>query len=117
MKKVLPALVLTALLVAPVIAESKGGPPTEVPKIAEDPQALINLLKKIGNWLFAILLAVAVVMLVVSGFLFVTAAGTPEKIEKARTILIYALIGVAIALAARGLVAVVVGILGGKMIG
>ena len=74
-------------------------------------QDLIDLIVTIGNWIFAGVLAIAAVFLIVAGFMFVTGGGSPEQVNKARTMLINALIGVAIALGARGLVAVVESIL------
>ena len=60
---------------------------------------------RIGGYISTLLFAVAGVMLIIAGFMWVTAAGNPENTIKARTMLINALIGVAIALAARGGVA------------
>ncbi|MFA5767047.1 MAG: hypothetical protein WC919_03935 [Candidatus Paceibacterota bacterium] len=108
MKQVLSALVLAGMLapVAVVLAQP------EAPTLIGGGEDLINLINRIGNWIFALVLAVAAVFLIVAGFLFVTAGGNPENVNKARGMLINALIGVAIALGARGLVAVVASVLG-----
>ena len=82
------------------------------PVIVSSGSDLIGLINTIGNWIFAVLLAVAALFLIIAGFMFVTAAGNPETVTKARGMLINALIGVAVALGARGLVAVVSSILG-----
>ena len=68
---------------------------------------LIELIETIGNWIFAALLGVAAIFLVVAGFMFVTAGGNPEQATKARQMLINALIGVAIALGAKGMITVI----------
>ena len=70
-------------------------------------QDIINLIDKIGRWVFTALLAVAAIFLVIAGFMWVTAGGNPEQTTKARQMLINALIGMAIALAAQGLITII----------
>ena len=77
----------------------------------KDPGGLIDLVNKIGNWIFAALLALAGIFLIVAGFFFVTAGGNVENTTKANKMLINALIGVAIGLGAKGLIAVVTGLI------
>lgn len=108
MKKILPALILAGYLLTPGLVFAQQEPP----QIIETPEDLINLIERIGNWIFTALLAVAVVFLIMAGFYFVTAGGDPESVNKARRMVISALIGVAIALLARGLVAVIGALLG-----
>lgn len=98
MKKVLSSLILTALLVLPVIALAEETAPNVDVMVA---------LERIANWLFAILLVVAVIYLIWSAYYFVTAAGSAEKVEKGKQGIMWALLGVAVALVARGLVALV----------
>jgi len=64
-------------------------------------------LEQISTWVFNILLVIAGIFLIVAGYFFVTGGGEPEKVTKARQMLINALIGVAIAVAAKGLVMLV----------
>lgn len=114
MKKILPTLFLTSLLAMPVLVAAVGEAPGEgAPEIVRSAAELIALIERIGDWIFGLLLVIAAIMLVVSGFFFITAAGSAEKVGTARTMLINALIGVAVALAAKGLVMVVRSILGG----
>ncbi len=54
--------------------------------------------------MFTILLVVAAIFIIIAAFYFVTAAGNPETISKARNFVLYALIGVMVAAMARGLV-------------
>lgn len=112
MKRFLPALVLASLLVIPVVGLANDTGLQEAPEGPQTGGELVLLIEKIGNWAFTILLVVAVVFLIIAGFWFVTAQGDPEKINKARQMLINALIGIAIALLAKGLVAVIGSILG-----
>jgi hypothetical protein len=62
-----------------------------------------EILDRALNWFFGIALSVAAIMLVYAGFTYVTASGNEEKIKTATKTLIFALIGVAIALLAKGL--------------
>lgn len=61
----------------------------------------------VASWVFAIFVAISVIFIVVSAFEFVTAQGDPTKITKARMSLIYAVIGIAIALLAVGIPTVI----------
>jgi len=56
------------------------------------------------NWLMGILGILAIVMLVVAGVLYLTAAGDDKKTETAKNIIMYVVIGVAVALTAYTIV-------------
>ncbi len=62
---------------------------------------LLNTIYTVTNWVFYILTIVAVLMIVFGGFTYITAAGDPAKAGKGKTILTYAIIGLAIALIAK----------------
>ena len=78
-------------------------PPATMPEIPEINVNIWEILDRALNWFFGIALVVAAIMLVYAGFNYVTAGGNDEKIKTATKTLIFALIGVAIALLARGL--------------
>ena len=71
----------------------------------------MQVFAKVITWVFGVLLVIVVIMVLVAGYMFVTGGGNPEQIGKARTILMYALFGLAVAVLARGLVAFVLKIL------
>lgn len=56
---------------------------------------------------FAIAAAVAVLMIVIAGFRMVTAQGNSQETAKARSTMIYAIVGLLIALTAQAIVALV----------
>lgn len=56
--------------------------------------------------------ALGVIMLIISGILFVTSGGSPEKVSKARAALTYAIAGIVIALAAEAIVGTIKYIIG-----
>jgi len=107
MKKILSAIILTSLLVVllvpAVVLALKDIPQTSI----DTPGELVGLINTIGTWVFSALLAVVVIMLVLSGFYWLTAGGNAEQTKKARQMLTNALIGLAIALGARGLTAII----------
>ena len=70
-----------------------------------------KLLPNILGWVFGAFMVITALMLIVAGYMFVTGGGNPEAIGKAKNMLVYALVGLAIALAARGLMALVNAIL------
>ncbi len=90
MKKVLSTLILTALLLSvPLVT------------LAQDIDPEVAL-ERIFNWLFGIAITLAAVCILLAAFYFITAAGNPEQANKGRQWLLYAVVGVVIALVARG---------------
>lgn len=73
-------------------------PPTPI----TTPNDIVNLIEKVAGWLFAIILALAVVFLLIAAFLYLTALGDQTKIGKAKTILSYAIWALVIAVIAGG---------------
>ena len=131
MKKVITGLMLTGMLVLPtaaIFAACSGYDTEPLCRAAncmwnpDDNKCygvevggvsdIIRIINTIGNWIFAIALAVAAIFILVAAFFFITSGGNPETATKAKGMLVNALIGVALALAARGLVAVLKSILG-----
>ena len=135
MKKIISALILLSFLAVPVIGlaacSSYTTPTTCLEKAEEEgcywvrdvndatgitgecksggvsKSDVMRTLQNIINWLFVILLVVAVIFIVIGGLMYVTAQGDPEKVKKASQYVLYALIGVIVALLARGLVTLV----------
>jgi len=98
MKKVLLSIILFSLLFVPVLVLAQG--PQTPPGNIDLWEALASL----RDYLFGVLLIVAVIFLVIAGFYFLTAQGDVEKFAKARRFVLYALIGVGVAVASRALV-------------
>ena len=75
------------------------------PPITAPTTPVVTILINIRNWLYGILVfAVAPIALIIAGYYFITAAGDAEKINKARMFVLYAIIGVLVAVMARGIV-------------
>ena len=56
--------------------------------------------------------SLSVIMIIVAGILYLTSAGSPEKIKTAKTALIYAVIGIVIAIAASAIAGIITRIIG-----
>ena len=109
MKKIVLGLAIASLVLTPVAVTTIGLiAPSDA--FAEQPGKVIpnaDIVKSLGNiadWIFYILIGVAVLFIVIAGLEYVTAAGDPEKIKLAGQKVLYALIGVIVASLAKGLV-------------
>lgn len=58
--------------------------------------------------IFGVLGAVSLLMIVISGFRYVTSAGDPQRMAQAKNAIIYALVGLAVALSGFSIVTFVV---------
>ncbi|MEA3452745.1 MAG: hypothetical protein U9Q96_00135 [Patescibacteria group bacterium] len=67
----------------------------------------LMVIPNVIDWIFGFLIVVVTGTLILSGYLFMISIGNPEGITKARRWLVYSLVGLAIAVVSRGLVAVV----------
>ena len=128
MKKVLTGLILTLLLAGLIVpalvsaqvpevctvgkkaAGTEGLCTTTPGTVAEGAEinvelfpmcCLINTIYTVTDWVFYVLVVIVALMIVFGGFYFVTAAGDPERATKGRQFIIYALIGLVVALLAR----------------
>jgi len=64
---------------------------------------LANIISGVGT----VLATLGTIMIIVAGILYLTSAGSPEKIGTAKKALIYAIVGIAIGLAAGAIVEVI----------
>ena len=99
MKKVISLLVLGAVLM-PLLAgaaEIKIDNPLGYDDFDE-------LIKRIIIFTRQVATAVAPIMIIVAGFFFITSAGDPEKINTAKRLLLWTLIGFGVILLAEGMI-------------
>ncbi|MDO8524564.1 MAG: pilin [bacterium] len=73
---------------------------------------MLNVVYSVTNWVFFLLTILAVLMIIYGGFVYITAAGDPAKATTAKSILTFAVIGLAIALLAKFIPSLVGFILG-----
>lgn len=77
------------------------------------PRTLEELSDKIGGFIFAISIPVAVILIIVSGLMMLTSAGNVTRVNKAKTILWYTILGLAIIFIGKGFITLIQSILGG----
>jgi hypothetical protein len=106
MKKI---LLISLLLSLPIIVSAvEFQNPLEYETLGE-------LIDAIIEFIFNIAVVVAPLMIIVGAFYLITAGGDPKKIGIGKNIIIYTLIGLAIILLARGLIAMIESIIGVKI--
>jgi len=81
--------------------------PINYDTIAELVEAIINYV-----WLLGIVAAPLVI--IIGGFMLLTSGGNPTKLEQAKKVMLYGVIGFAIILTVKGLIALIKGVLGVK---
>jgi len=75
---------------------------------------LTTTLNQVANYVVGILIVVAIFYILWAAYDFVTSSGSEEKVNGARRKIMYAAIGVIVALLAKGIVALVIGAGGAK---
>jgi hypothetical protein len=136
MKKILSALVLLsflAVLAVPAMV-SANGPATEC-TLAHDITdvdsacvksatvnetatafwgmcCLLDAIYTVTDWIFIILMSVVGIMVLFGAFTLLTAAGAPEKVSSGRNYIIYAMVGMVVALLAKAIPAIVRAVMG-----
>ncbi len=99
-KKLVTLFILTTLLVLPIVAFA-----TLFPDLNLDPKGSFDITAVINNILLGLVWpifgAIAILMFIFAGFLFLTANGDPTKISSAKKALMWGIIGTAVALLAE----------------
>jgi magnesium-transporting ATPase (P-type) len=98
-------VLIAGLFVAPVMVSAwdiSSKEPTDY-KASE----AMAILPRVIDWIFGFLIAIVTLMIIISGYMFVTGGGNPDTIGKARNMLMYALVGLAVAVLSKGLIAIV----------
>ncbi len=109
MKKILLSLLLGLLIImsaGTVVAATETLPTTSELEISSFSD-IIDTLEKLTDWFYATLLVAAAFYLVWGGFDFIFSGGVEEKVKSGRQKIQYALIGVAVAVVANGLMNIV----------
>ena len=127
MKKILPVLILFAL-VLPVVVFAQGTLPegctiagdlsdidpacfegafvSETVTDAWGACCAVNTIVRIADFIFIVLVFLAVIFFLLGAFTLITGAGAPEKVASGRSYILYAVFGLAAALLARAVPAI-----------
>ena len=84
----------------------------KIPTTVKTGKEFIDLLNNLVNWIFVVVLIGAVVFVVLAGWQFISGGGEPQAVSQARNKLLYAAVGIAVAVLAKGIVAAVRNIIG-----
>jgi len=107
MRKLAIKIAVAISALTPTVALAQTPLPTPV----TDPQDFVDLLGTISQWMFSIFIALAVVFLLYAAFLYLTAGGNESTVGRAKTVLIYAVIAIVVAVLAGGVFPLIEGIL------
>lgn len=112
MVSVLAVLALPVMAAVPVPVGP--GPGYELPATppASTGDELIDLVEVLLNWLFAVFIILAAIFIILAALQFVTAGGDSAKVGEARQKLIWASIGIMVALSSKGLISIIKNITG-----
>ena len=113
MKKVIPVLVL-ALLILPLLGAAQVN--NAVNNYPDAMDTICTILETIQNIILAIGLGLAVIFLIIGGIQYLTAGGNAEKADGAKKLIINAIIGIVIILAAAFILSLIQGFLVGAEI-
>jgi hypothetical protein len=113
LKYILPLLVISFLLVAPAAMAIQQ--PTEVNATVNEPEGMANFgnvgvdsitmaVLNVRNWFAGIVLIIAVGVILVGAFLYMTSGGDATKTKTARGWIVGGIIGVVVAAFAYGIV-------------
>lgn len=112
------ALALPALALAQGVPQPGGFTGSNVPQSGvQNLSGVLSSLCAIFGWAFIGLLVLAGIFIIFAGFKYLTAAGDPEKVKGAGTMLMYTAIAIAVALLARAVPLVVASFLGTSVAG
>src|SRR3989344_1864640 len=103
-------IVKTSLLLSgltPAVAFGQSDQSDQAPNLPVNPitdfSGLIGVIDKIAQWMFGILMALSTVFILYAAFLYIISQGSEDRIKTAKTILIYAVVGLIVAVLAGGI--------------
>ena len=62
---------------------------------------LVNTITYITNWIFYLLMIAVVLMFIIAGVMYLTAGAKPDNAKKAKSMMLYAILGLVVALVAK----------------
>lgn len=116
MKYFIVLSLLAIIILTPALASAAGGlkgvPEASNTILANGPNGVLRLINTITNWLFTILLMLAVVFIILAAYKYLLSGGG-EEVGAAHKMIIYAAVAIAVAFLAKGIVFVVEQLVGG----
>ncbi len=112
MKKFSKAALITAAILLPVLAMAQGATGIQEVKPLAGDTPIAGLMTKVANWATGLLIALSTLFIIFAAFLYVTAGADPGNVDKAKTIIMYAVIGIVVALLSQVVAGVVKAVIG-----
>lgn len=113
LKKLLVRIAAPAVVALPALSAFAQTAPTLTPNTTiADVAGAKSAIVTWGNTFAAVIALIAVIMIIYGGFLYVTAGTNEDNTKKAKSILIYAIIGLAIAILSYAIVNVAINFIG-----
>ena len=94
------AVSAAALALMPMLSRAQLTVPTDPTNTTPSGDLQDVVLNTIIPWTLGIVLLVAVVMLIIGGFLYVTSSGNEGMVERAKQTMLYAIIGIVVVILA-----------------
>lgn len=112
-KTALTAILALTVVVIPLVALAADTPPPDVgPKSLGDIEVIIE---NIANFIGTIFMVIAVAFLIIAGIMYLTAGVSENKLDKAKKMLLYAVIAIAIFVMAKSIEPLLESVLGGEI--
>ena len=97
----------------PLLALAQLVSPDNTPLITK-PGDVSTLIANVLGWLGGVIFAIGAIMLLWSAFLYLFAGGDEDRVERAKSYMIYAIVGIAIAILALAVRPFLINLLGGR---
>jgi len=100
--KQLKIILLLSLISLPILAGAQYSGVQTAPTPVTRFEDILRILNTLINWIFTILLTVAVLFIIMAAFAYLGSAGDVEKVQSAQNKLIYAAVAIGVGLIAKG---------------
>lgn len=100
--KQLKTILLLSLISLPILVGAQSYGVQTAPAPVTRFEDILRILNTLINWIFTILLIVAVLFIIMAAFAYLGSAGDVEKVQQAQNKLIYAAVAIGVGLIAKG---------------
>ena len=108
---IIPLVAFSFLAIVPAFAQINSI--QEPPIVNRDLGGWLGVINTIAKWIYTIILVVSVIMILMAAFNYLTAGGDQAKVKKASQMLIYAVVGIVVAILAFSISTIVTGLVKG----
>lgn len=106
------SIILTSFMFLFAVSMVFAAPPSPIDSGVDSMSDVVGLIQDVAGWFQAIVLIIAIIMIMYSGFLWMTAGGDDDKLTSARRTLIYGLVGIAVVVLAYTATAIITNLMG-----